>query len=92
MRLIAAALIGGVLLSGVLPAAAGDDWTLLNPRERRAYHDCMTESWLQSWCHWHAWAFRYPQCVLANGGGTFPASAYGNWDSYCRRAAMATPR
>lgn len=43
MRLIAAALIGGVLLSGVLPAAAGDDWTLLNPRERRAYHDCMTE-------------------------------------------------
>jgi hypothetical protein len=91
MRLLMAALIGGALLSNILPAAAGDEWTLLSPRERRVYHACMTESWIQSWCHWHAWWHRYPQCVLANGGGVYPTDAYGNWDRHCRSMAQGLP-
>jgi hypothetical protein len=84
----AAVLIGSLSFFGAQPAAAGERWQLLSPRERHAYHACMFESWIQDYCHWHAWIGRYPQCVLANRGSGYPTAGYWFSEDYCYRAAQ----
>jgi hypothetical protein len=68
------AILAGCQIALCCPSSvlAQDDWAVLNPREKRAYHACLYASFINEYCRSHAWgspegAFR--ECVIANGAG-----------------------
>ena len=73
---------------------AGEGGRILSPGEKRAYHACLYASFIERYCHSHAWpwseaAFR--ECVIANGAGRMPAGfPYWGWETYraCRALAQ----
>ena len=86
------ALIGSLLLFNAHPAVAGEDWGLLTPAQRHAYHACLFEAWIENYCYRTSFGY-YSQCVIANGGGRYPLD--GRWFSqdYCWATAQGlSPR
>lgn len=63
-----------LLLSACFPAAAGEPWPPLSPRQARIYHECLAAAWIDEWCRDYAHRVdasfdrAYPACVAANHG------------------------
>lgn len=86
---IAAVLVGSYLLVDSASAWAQDQWGLLSPKQRQAYHACLYEAWVEDYCH--ANSLDVGACIVANGGGRFPLEGRRFTDDYCWYAAQAVP-
>jgi hypothetical protein len=73
IRFIAATL-AGCQIAFCCPSLvlAQDNFGLLTPREKRAYHTCLYASFINDYCRFHAWGWSesaFRECVIANGAG-----------------------
>jgi hypothetical protein len=86
-------LVVGCLLVSSAASLAQQPLGPLTPRERRAYHACLTSTWIANFCGGHAWGigasydFTYSACVFADRGHSNAlAGAPGfNSEEYCWR-------
>lgn len=96
IRLVAAVIVVcQAVICAPSPLLAQENWGYLSRSERRTYHACLYASFINDYCHFHAWgsseaAFR--DCVIANGAGKirigFPYWRWGINDD-CRALAQA---
>jgi hypothetical protein len=84
---IAATLYAGYLLAHGSPALAQDQWGMLSPMQRQAYHACLYAAWVQDYCRENSRAVN--ACIVANGAGGFPVDRPLFTDDYCWHAAQA---
>ncbi len=90
-------IVAALLSMSSLPLFAGDGSRLLTPSERRAYHACLYASFIENYCHFHAWgstdaAFR--ECIISQGAGRLPLDVP-RWglgiNDVCRALSQARP-
>jgi hypothetical protein len=69
------------------PARVGEQWRLLTPTQRRAYHACLYAAWIYDYCKENSPAVG--ACIVAFGGGRFPLDGQHYYsDEYCWAAAQ----
>ena len=78
-RTITAILATCQLLISSSPLFAQDEFGLLTPAQKRAYHACLYRSFIDDYCRFNArgsTAAARGECVIANGAGRIPPGAY----------------
>lgn len=86
---VGAALVAGLFLIKSGPAFSEGRSILLTPAQRKAYHACLFEFWIQDYCRWNSWI--YNQCVVANGGGRYSLEGRHFTEDYCWYTAQNLP-
>jgi hypothetical protein len=78
-RFVAAALAACQIFISSSPLFAQEEFGLLTPAQKRAYHACLYGSFIDNHCWFHAWgssAAAYRECVIANYAARIPPGPY----------------